>query len=563
MKKAITILIVCISVLAQADSWTQKAMFPGTGIDYPFSFSIGNKGYVGSGWDNTHTVTASLWEFNPASNVWTQKADFAGVARVGACAFTIGNKGYAGLGVDNSFSPLHDFWEYDPVTNTWIQKADFGGGDRYVAVGFSIGNKGYISTGISNYGGMNDLWQYDPAANTWTQKTSLPGAGRGDANCFVIDSNAYIAGGCLLAELWEYNSISDSWSQKATLPSDPRCDAAAFALCGKGYFGTGEFGGGNYGTDLWQYNPLTNAWIQKANFPGTGRDEPAGFAIGDKGYIGMGSQDGAAFFSDFWEYTPDSSCSAIIISNFSASDTTLCEKFCIDFFDSSQNNPSSWLWLFPGGSPSSSTDQNPSDICYTTPGIFDVTLITSGANGNDTLTLMNYITVYPTPPFPTITQAGYTLTSSPANSYQWQFNSIDIPGATNQSYTILQTGYYTVVIGDSNGCKNSLTQYVLISGINDVIGDANISVYPNPSYGNLIVELSNGLMAGEVSIDLVNTLGQKVFSSESRYIGTASYSEGAHSCKKEIDANSIAPGVYFLEINSNHFSVMRKIVIER
>ena len=30
----------------------------------------------------------------------------------------------------------------------------------------------------------------------------------------------------------------------------------------------------------------------------------------------------------------------------------------------------------------------------------------------------NYVTVYPTPPFPAITQVGYTLTSSPASTYQ-------------------------------------------------------------------------------------------------------------------------------------------------
>jgi len=561
MKKVITILIVCVSFLANADSWTQKSSFPGTGIDYPFTFSIGNKGYVGCGWDNTHTVTSGLWEFNPASNVWTQKADFAGVARVGATAFTISNKGYAGLGLDNSFSPLHDFWEYDPVTNTWAQKADFGGGDRYVAVGFSIGNMGYIGTGISTYTTMTDLWQYDPAANTWTQKTSLPGPARGDASCFVIDSKGYIMGGCYLADLWEYNSITDSWSQKATLPSTPRCDAAAFALCGKGYFGTGEFGSGIYGSDLWQYSPITNAWIQKTDFPGTGRDEPAGFAIGNKGYIGMGSQDGAAYFFDFWEYTPDSACSTII-SNFAASDTALCEKFCINFFDSSQNNPASWLWLFPGGNPSSSTDQNPSTICYTTPGIFDVTLITSGANGNDTLTLTNYITVYPTPPFPTITQVGYTLTSSPANSYQWQFNSADISGATNQSYTILQTGFYTVVAGDSNGCINSFTEYVLISGIDEMGSNANISIYPNPSSGNFMVEWLNacpafcgGLIAGEVSIDVINTLGQKVFSSVEKISFTQ--------FEKEVDLTNVPGGIYFVEIKTVNEFFRKKIVIAK
>src|SRR4029079_3554217 len=186
--------------------------------------------------------------------------------------------------------------------------------------------------------------------------------------------------------------------------------------------------------------------------------------------------------------------------NFSATDSFVCEKFCINFSDSSTNDPISWKWQFPGGSPSSSANQNPFDICYDIPGVYDVTLITTNANGNDTLTLQNYITVYPTPPFPTITQVGYTLTSSSAYSYQWQFNSADIPGATNQSYTVLQTGYYTVIVGDENGCVNSASQYVLISGTEEVGDDVSFSIYPNPSAGSFMVEWFNGLMAGNISI---------------------------------------------------------------
>src|SRR6185295_17234913 len=33
---------------------------------------------------------------------------------------------------------------------------------------------------------------------------------------------------------------------------------------------------------------------------------------------------------------------------FASSDTSVCEKFCINFFDSSTNNPTSWQWNFPG-----------------------------------------------------------------------------------------------------------------------------------------------------------------------------------------------------------------------
>src|SRR4030095_4332500 len=45
--------------------------------------------------------------------------------------------------------------------------------------------------------------------------------------------------------------------------------------------------------------------------------------------------------------------------SFTASDTNVCEKFCTNFTDQSNNNPTSWQWQFPGGTPASSTDQNP------------------------------------------------------------------------------------------------------------------------------------------------------------------------------------------------------------
>jgi hypothetical protein len=42
--------------------------------------------------------------------------------------FSIGNKGYLGTGLDHDYpSYKKDFWEYDPVANAWTQKADFGG----------------------------------------------------------------------------------------------------------------------------------------------------------------------------------------------------------------------------------------------------------------------------------------------------------------------------------------------------------------------------------------------------------------------------------------------------
>src|ERR1041385_629529 len=105
---------------------------------------------------------------------WTQKANFPGTAREQAFAFSIGTKGYIGTGYDNSFAHYaFDFWEWDQTTNVWTQLSNFSGGIRSGAVGFSIGTKGYAGTGFNGTNLCSDFWEYDPANDSWTQKASL------------------------------------------------------------------------------------------------------------------------------------------------------------------------------------------------------------------------------------------------------------------------------------------------------------------------------------------------------------------------------------------------------
>ena len=99
---------------------------------------------------------------------WVRKFNFAGVVRGGASAFSIGNYGYIGTGY-NGVTLLNDFWQYDPQSDSWTQKANFGGVGRYLGVGMSIGNYGYIGTGISSIASttiVNDFWQYAPDCST-------------------------------------------------------------------------------------------------------------------------------------------------------------------------------------------------------------------------------------------------------------------------------------------------------------------------------------------------------------------------------------------------------------
>jgi len=64
----------------------------------------------------------------------------------------------------------------------------------------------------------------------------------------------------------------------------------------------------------------------------------------------------------------------------------------VKFFDLSANQPSSWAWTFEGGTPASSTEQNPV-IGYSTPGTFRVSLVAGNKQGTNTNTKNGYIIV--------------------------------------------------------------------------------------------------------------------------------------------------------------------------
>jgi len=242
------------------------------------------------------------------------------------------------------------------------------------------------------------------------------------------------------------------------------------------------------------------------------------------------------------------------ISAFLSSDTLLCEKFCIGFSDQSLNNPVSWQWIFEGGTPSISSDQNPTNICYNDSGTFDVTLITTNANGiSDTLILNNYITVYSDPFAPSISQSGNTLTSSSATSYQWYFNGNLIPGATDQSYTITQSGLYTVEVSNENGCKSQSDIDANLVGIESIDSEGVISIYPNPSDGKLVIEWQQIPGVANLGIEVLNAIGQSVFYSEEK-ITSSSFS-------KEINLSSLAGGIYFLNIKADNVYIKRKLTI--
>ncbi|MCX6290511.1 MAG: gliding motility-associated C-terminal domain-containing protein [Bacteroidetes bacterium] len=138
-------------------------------------------------------------------------------------------------------------------------------------------------------------------------------------------------------------------------------------------------------------------------------------------------------------YITIANCNAPI-ADFTANNTAFCQNTCINFTDLSQNSPTSWLWSFPGSNTPVSNQQNPINICYTTPGFYDVQLIASNTNGSDTTLKSVYITVNNCPPpvaaFGSNSTGGcdtvcinfFDLSTNVPTSWHWYF-----PGATPDS----------------------------------------------------------------------------------------------------------------------------------
>ena len=83
-----------------------------------------------------------------------------------------------------------------------------------------------------------------------------------------------------------------------------------------------------------------------------------------------------------------------LLPNFNASTTQVSLGGSVNFTDGSFGDIVSWEWTFEGGTPATSTQQNPNGIVYNESGDFDVTLTITDTDGNsETLTREAYIQV--------------------------------------------------------------------------------------------------------------------------------------------------------------------------
>lgn len=304
-------------------NWTKVTPFKGVKRSGAFSFTIGTKVFVGTGYDGDDYWN-DVYGFDINNGYWESIAEFPGTPRERAVAFSVGGKGYVGLGYnrDADTEELRDFWVYDPATNTWDSLGLFGGSARYSAVAFSIGEYGYVGTGYDGDNTNSDFWQYDPSGNTWKEIVSYPGDKLESALAFVINGKGYIGAGwdngLHNLDFWEFIPGTDggnpTWTKRS--PDDDesdydefklamyRHDAVAVTVGNNAYIIGGVSSTGAIDKTVYVFDATTYDWDDRTSFEGSARSLAVGYVLNDRIFVGTG-QNGTSRYDDIWEFKPN------------------------------------------------------------------------------------------------------------------------------------------------------------------------------------------------------------------------------------------------------------------
>ena len=176
-------------------------------------------------------------------------------------------------------------------------------------------------------------------------------------------------------------------------------------------------------------------------------------------------------------------------AEFVADQTTVCYGSTVNFTNQSTAEES-YLWTFEGGTPATSTDENPS-VVYNTPGTYDVTLQVTLNSDTDTEVKTDYIHVLETPgqaeapagDAAVCTGQEYTYTIDPvlyAQEYEWE-----ILPASAGILSPNDNSAYLVVADDWTGDFTLKVRATNICGDGEWSADFQGTVYQSPEYFNL------------------------------------------------------------------------------
>jgi PKD repeat protein len=135
---------------------------------------------------------------------------------------------------------------------------------------------------------------------------------------------------------------------------------------------------------------------------------------------------------------------------------------------------------------------------------------------------------------------------------QWKRDTIDLSayaGEPNVMVSFQNRGFYGQAIYlDNINISNSA-----ITSVNNLINDAKITVYPNPSSGNVTLNLFSAIKEN-YHLEIFNAIGKKIYSEQ--------LIDFNGNLKKEINLSAFGSGLYILNFTNNSKTNSIKVIIE-
>lgn len=242
-------------------------------------------------------------------------------------------------------------------------------------------------------------------------------------------------------------------------------------------------------------------------------------------------------------------------ADFMANATEICPGDTVWFTNLSQN-AATWNWLFPGGSPDTSTVFNPS-VVYATPGNYSVTLNAFNNSGSTSAMYVDYIHVLPLPTANFIAEVdGYSVTlfnaSMNGDALLWNFGDGTTSTDINPAHTYASPGSYVVHLTATNACgQHDYEIGILIQESSAVSPDSGpVHILPNPNDGRFDVRIPGGTKVEKITlIGPEGRLIQQVRSTET--------SDGLW----RMDINGVPAGVYLLNILTDRQMLTTKVIV--
>lgn len=266
-----------------------------------------------------------------------------------------------------------------------------------------------------------------------------------------------------------------------------------------------------------------------------------------------------------------------LAAGFEANSTQVCDNDEVTFNDISTGNVISWNWVFEGGDPATSSDQNPI-VMYAEPGLFDVSLTVSDGSNTNTVIEPDYMLVDASPGMPNTPIGDDTICTNIINA-----TSFFTTGGQNCDYYIWEilpeeagsitgSGTYSCVVEWTESWQGTASLHV--KGVNEECGEGpysetleivcyvctgieniqlsnRVEIYPNPSDGIFSVRFNENI--GFTDITVTNMVNEIVYQEKL---------EGRKGQSIKLNLSGYSNGIYFMKIKTEDDSYVRKLIVQ-